>query len=114
MLTTTMKFEGSDGTIFSGSVNSDNAKEFQKLQRHIVHSLIKLGDDAANGITPKATDAKVTPQIVDTVSMETTGDGFYSNLNQESRFDHQMNYAAHVDFCKALLADATAKFSKKK
>jgi hypothetical protein len=117
MLTTILKFEGSDGTAFVGAIESKDVKDFQQMQKHIIHALLKLGDDGVSGITPKATDAKVKPQLTSTISMETVGSGelsgFYAKSTGTYKFNHPQNYQAEVDFCTDLLQDVKHKFGKK-
>jgi len=117
MLTTTLKLESNKGDGIIGSVDSDNVKEFQKLQKKIIQDLIKMGDDILDGKVPlPAPGAVLDPQGVIIISMETmgTGDhkGWYSKVTQESRFDHQGTYDGEIDFCNSMLADILAKFPK--
>ena len=118
MLTTILKFEGSDGTSFVGAVESDSIKDFQKMQKHIVNALLKLGDDSVAGVLPIATDAKSKPPFSSVISMETVGSGndsgFYAKNSSEYRFDHKQNYDAEIDFCKNLLANVKDEHGKKK
>jgi len=118
MLTTYLKFDGSDGISFVGSVESDSVKDFQKMQKHIVNALIKVGDDMVAGLLPIATDAKSKPQFSSVISMETVGSGndsgFYIKNSSEYRFDHRQNYEGQIDFCKNLLANVKDEHGKKK
>jgi hypothetical protein len=115
MLTTVLKFESSKGTSLIGTVDTENAKEFQKLQKHIIQALTKMGDDIVDGnLKLPELGAKLTTQAVAVISMETMGTGanagWYSKTSQESRFDHTGTYEGFVDFSDSLLKDVLSKW----
>jgi len=117
MLTTVLKLESNKGDSLIGTVDSSSVKEVQKLQKYIVNSLVKMGDDILEGnVSLPELGAVLSPQGVIIISMETmgTGDhtGWYAKVTQESRYDHEGTYAEEIDFCNALLADILAKFPK--